>query len=214
MDRVHTKRTDCQIVVFAKAPVPGKVKTRLLSVMDPEVVTNLYKNLIWHALYTAVRANVGLVELWCTPSVDHPFFVDCAKSFHITLHTQAEGDLGRRMADAFERTLNKADMAILMGTDCPSLIPEDLREAVMLLLQGDDAVIGPVEDGGYVLIGLRQYNPFLFEGIDWGTSAVLEETRNRLRHLGWTWHELPIRWDVDRPEDVERLKREGLGFRF
>ena len=73
------------------------------------------------------------------------------------------------------------------------------------------AVITPAEDGGYVLIGLCQYESTLFEEISWGTESVLKETRGRLRQLGWNWHELPQRWDVDRPEDVERLKREGFG---
>jgi glycosyltransferase A (GT-A) superfamily protein (DUF2064 family) len=73
-----------------------------------------------------------------------------------------------------------------------------------------DAVIGPAEDGGYVLIGLRRYAPELFKGVSWGTDLVLKETRERLRVLGWQWHELKERWDVDRPEDMKRLKSEGL----
>lgn len=67
----------------------------------------------------------------------------------------------------------------------------------------------PTEDGGYCLLGLRRYAPILFNDIPWGTELVLEQTRARLRELGWSWHELPERWDVDRPEDVERLKSEG-----
>lgn len=76
-------------------------------------------------------------------------------------------------------------------------------------MQGYQAVLSPAEDGGYVLIGLTQFHPMLFEGISWGTASVLPETRDRLRKLKWRWKELPERWDIDRPEDVERLKREG-----
>lgn len=202
--------TNCRIIVFAKAPIPGEVKTRLLSSMDGQDAASLYEKLVWHSLNMAVRSNVGPVDLWCAPSVDHPFFIHCAGNFRVELHSQTEGDLGRRMADAFKKTLMKADMAILMGTDCPSLSPEDLKEAVTFLHQGNHAVIGPAEDGGYVVIGLRQYDPSLFEGISWGTGAVLEETRRRLGRLRWNWHELPEKWDVDRPEDVERLRRDGL----
>ena len=70
-------------------------------------------------------------------------------------------------------------------------------------------MIIPSEDGGYVLIGLRRYADDLFTEVPWGTERVMEETRLRLRNLGWRWHELPERWDVDRPEDVERLRLEG-----
>lgn len=125
------------------------------------------------------------------------------------LHNQPNGDLGRRMAFAFSKTLKRASSAILIGTDCPSLTQADLKEAAEILAQGFDAVIGPAEDGGYVLLGLRHYVPDLFSGISWGTNRVMEKTRLRLRRLKWRWHELPERWDVDRPEDLERLRMEG-----
>jgi glycosyltransferase A (GT-A) superfamily protein (DUF2064 family) len=115
------------------------------------------------------------------------------------------------MADAFQETLKVATAALLIGTDCPSLTGEDLRETALVLGHKADAVMGPTEDGGYVLIGLRTLAPSLFEGIPWGTEEVLPETRQRLRNLGWVWHELPVRWDVDRPEDVKRMIAEGYG---
>jgi len=202
--------THCPIIVFARAPVPGKVKTRLLPSMDALSVTTLHEKLVWHALNTAVMSKVGPVQLWCTPSVDHPFFIQCANKFQVELHQQTEGDLGTRMGHAFVETLKNVQMALLIGTDCPSLTCEDLREAKKILEQGIPAVLSPAEDGGYVLIGLCQYEPALFEGISWGTESVLNETRERLRQLGWDWQELPTRWDVDRPEDVDRLRKEGL----
>jgi len=201
--------TNCRVIVFAKAPIPGEVKTRLLSSMDVLAVTALHEKLVFHSLNTAVMSKVGSVELWCTPSVDHPFFIQCANKSQIELHQQTEGDLGRRMGHAFNETFKKAPMVLLTGSDCPSLTPDDLKEGKKILEQGVPAIITPAEDGGYVLIGLRQYEPSLFEGISWGTGSVMEETRERLRRLRWNWHELPQRWDVDRPEDVERLKVEG-----
>jgi len=113
------------------------------------------------------------------------------------------------MAQALSKTLKITSKVLLVGTDCPSLTADDLREAADVLQRGIDAVIGPAEDGGYVLIGLRQYNPDLFTCISWGTGFVLDQTRDRLRRLGWKWHELSKHWDVDRPQDVERMKREG-----
>lgn len=201
--------TNCRIIVFAKAPIPGEVKTRLLPSMDSRTVAGLHEKLVLRSLHTAVESKAGPVELWCSPSKEHPFFHRCAEMFLLELHQQAEGDLGRRMALAFEETLKKARAVLLMGTDCPSLTRDDLSEAKQTLMEGDPAVVSPAEDGGYVLIGLRQYEPSLFEGISWGTGSVLEETRERLGRLGWKWKELPARWDVDRPEDVERLRREG-----
>jgi len=211
MTRMTSNVTNYRIIVFAKAPIAGEVKTRLLSSMDAQTVTALYKQLVLHSLNTAVGSQVGSVELWGAPSIEHPFFLRCAEKFSVELHQQTEGDLGKRMAHAFGETLKKTPMALLMGSDCPSLTHDDLKEAKKILGQGSQAVISPTEDGGYVMIGLRQFEPTLFEGIPWGTSSVLEETRHRLRQMGWKWQELPQRWDVDRPEDVERLRREGYG---
>jgi rSAM/selenodomain-associated transferase 1 len=119
------------------------------------------------------------------------------------------GDLGKRMGDALRKTLEKASYGILIGTDCASFTEKDIKEAARAMKRGAKAVIGPAEDGGYFLIGMRRYAPELFEGIPWGTGSVMEETRKRLQQLGWRWHELRMFWDVDRPEDVERLVREG-----
>ena len=200
---------DCRLLVFAKAPVPGQVKTRLVPSMGPSAATALYEQLVLNILSIAIDAHVGPVDLWCAPSSNHPFFLQCVQKFQIILLNQIESDLGSRMAHAFQQTLRTASYALLMGTDCPSLTRDDLREGAERLRRGIDAVIGPAEDGGYVLIGLRRCAPELFTGISWGTGSVLHQTRLRLRDLGWKWNELSERWDVDRPEDVERLKREG-----
>jgi rSAM/selenodomain-associated transferase 1 len=178
--------------------------------LDGDGAARLHEQLVLHSIKKAMDAEVGPVELWCTPSVEHPFFIQCAERFKVELHRQTKGDLGRRMAHALHETLKKVPMALLIGTDCPSLTSDDLKEAKKALKQGTSVVISPAEDGGYVFIGLRRYESTLFEGISWGTRSVLEETRERLRRLRWRWRELPERWDVDRPEDVERLKHSGL----
>jgi hypothetical protein len=114
------------------------------------------------------------------------------------------------MGVAFKKTLEKTSCAILVGTDCASFTEKDLKEAARALKRGAKAVLGPVEDGGYFLIGMQDYSSELFTGIPWGTESVMEGTRKRLQQLRWRWHELRTFWDVDRPEDVERLVREGL----
>jgi hypothetical protein len=113
------------------------------------------------------------------------------------------------MAFAFRKALQKVSSTLLIGTDSPSLNPDDIKEAANTLAQSVDAVITPAVDGGYLLIGLRHLIPDLFSKIPWGTNSVMEETRLRLRRLKWRWRELPQRWDVDRPEDLERLRMEG-----
>ena len=197
---------NCHIIVFAKAPVSGRVKTRLIPFLGPSAAAALYRKLVLHTLSIAVKAEVGPVDLWCSPSARDFFFTHCAGKFQVSLFNQPEGDLGGRMAHAFQETLKEASQALLIGTDCPALSPDELREAAKILKGGADGVIIPTEDGGYVLIGLRRYSPELFESISWGTESVLRETRERFRRLGWSWHELPVQWDVDRPEDLERLK--------
>ncbi|MBM4308432.1 MAG: glycosyltransferase [Deltaproteobacteria bacterium] len=199
------ERIDCRLMVFAKAPIPGRVKTRLIPVMGEEPASELYEKMVSHCLAEGIKAGVGPVDLWCAPSSDHPFFIHCEEKFQVKLHDQPEGDLGQRMGYAFSETLKISTYALLMGGDCPSLTPADIRAAKAELEKDHDAVIIPAEDGGYVLLGLRRYAEELFSGISWGTESVFKQTRMRLRGLGWQWHELPERWDVDRPEDLRRI---------
>ncbi len=203
------RSNEAHLIVFAKAPFPGQVKTRLIPSLGAQGAAVLYERLILHCVATACESGVGSVSLWCTPSTEHRLFRFCAERFKIGLRTQAEGDLGRRMADALSFSLKAVTHALLIGTDCPSITSYDLREAATALREDREAVIGPTEDGGYGLIGLKRVVIDLFEGISWGGENVLEETRNRLLALRWRWHELPVRWDVDRPEDLEHLKKEN-----
>ena len=201
---------EARLVVFAKAPQAGRVKTRLVPVLGAQGAARLHKRLVVRALRTARDAARGAVELCCSPARSHPFFMDCARRFGVTLRAQGRGDLGARMRRAFERGLRGSACVVLIGADCPALRPADLRAAVRALESGADAVLAPAEDGGYALIGLRRFSPRLFSGVEWGGERVLAQTRARLRTLGWRWKELRTVWDVDRPEDVLRLKRARL----
>jgi uncharacterized protein len=200
-----------RILLFAKSPVPGKVKTRLAPSLGDQGAADLHKSLVLYCLQMATESSAAPVELWCSPSAEDPFFKGCARQFPVRLRSQGEGDIGKRMGDAFEDALRHSPYALLMGTDCPSVTKDDLRAGAYALLQGADAVVSPAEDGGYVLIGLRSYAPELFTGIPWGTASVMGETRDRLQALRWQWRELPTRWDVDRTEDLKRLIVEGYG---
>ncbi len=194
----------CRVIIFAKAPTPGLVKTRLIPALGEAGAAELQRQLIERTLHTAAAARLGPIELWCAPGTEHPFFTACAKRHGIHLLAQGEGDLGARMA----RALAAGSPALLVGCDCPALTAAYLRAAAAALAGGDEAVFGPAEDGGYVLVGLaRAPAAQLFEQLAWGTAAVMQETRERLTRARWRWRELPLLWDVDRPEDLPRLRQ-------
>ena len=191
-------------MLFAKAPVAGAVKTRLIPVLGAERAARLHERLMLRALETLIKADVGPVEICCAPDTSHAFFADCRRRFGVALMRQCEGDLGERMRDAFDVALLTAPCALIVGADCPSITVDDVRDAATQLAR-HDAVLIPADDGGYVLIGARGTHPNMFDGIDWGEATVLAAQRDQFCALGWCWHEGAIRWDVDRPEDLARL---------
>jgi len=201
---------DACIAVFARDPVPGAVKTRLIPLLSAEGAASLHTRLVEHALVTATRAAAGKVELHCCPATHTPFFSACARRYGVRLVAQSDGNLGQRMFSAFESGLAQSPAVILIGTDCPALTPGHLVRARQALQDGQDAVLVPAEDGGYPLLALARVDPTLFQDMAWGTDRVLAQTRTRLQRLGWRWLELDTLWDVDRPADVHRLWASGL----
>lgn len=193
-----------RILVFAKAPVAGAVKTRLISALGEEGAAALSARLIVRTLDMARGCNAAPVELHVSPDVRHPFFRALPDAPPLSL--QRGDDLGERMHAALATALADADFAVLIGTDCPAMDCNYLQQACAALAEGHDAVLGAAEDGGYVLIGVRRPVPALFDGVEWGSGRVLEQTRQRLVGLGWDWLELPTLWDLDRPEDLARLR--------
>lgn len=205
MTASSTDRTIVQ--VFAKAPVPGKVKTRLIPLLGPEGATELHCRLMRHTLATAALARIGPIEIWTTEPGEGAFLETCRRVLGLPIRLQPEGDLGVRMHTAASDGLRRGAAVIVLGCDCPTMHFDDLRHARDALASGEDAVLGPAEDGGYWLIGLARSHVTLFEAIPWSTPAVLDATRSRLATLGWRWRELDTRWDVDRAEDLLRLAR-------
>jgi hypothetical protein len=183
--------TRTKVIVFARAARAGRVKTRLIPLLGEQGAARLHARLLRRALTTALEADLGPVELW-------------------TMRRQRGADLGARMYHAFARSLRRAERVVLIGADCPVLRGRDLRKAARWLAGGADAVFAPAEDGGYALVALRRVSPRLFRGVEWGGAQVMAQTRARLAALGWRWRELPLVWDVDRPEDYRRLERAGL----
>jgi hypothetical protein len=195
--------------IFARAPQPGLAKTRLIASLGEQGAATLHMRLVERTVATVRTAQVGHVELWCSPSPEHDFFVSLARGTGCVLRRQRDADLGTRMSEAFRAMLGDMQVAIIVGSDCPMLAAEDLRRAQRSLAEGWDVVLGPAEDGGYYLIGLRRPEPGLFEGIEWGSERVLEQTRARLHALRLRWQETALRWDIDRPADLDRVRADS-----
>lgn len=192
------------VIVFAKAPIPGEVKTRLIPALGVEGAAMLHMALVERAVTTAKRAAEN-VELCCAPDATHAFFLDAAEEFGATLTAQGAGDLGERMLRAITRGLAGHEAVAIVGADCPSVTPADMRAAAAALTTHDVALI-PAEDGGYVLIAAKTTHPQMFDQITWGGEHVLVQQREALARVGLTYALLDTRWDVDRPEDLARLK--------
>ncbi len=195
------------IAILAKAPIPGLAKTRLIPALGEAGAATLQARLTARAVVTAMAAGTGPVTLWAAPDERHPAFAQLAERFAVALARQDDGDLGARMLAALAAANGPA---LVIGTDCPALTAEHLGAAADVLRQGTDVVVIPVEDGGYALIGARAAQPALFRDMRWSTPGVMAETRRRLAARGLTWREPVKLWDVDVPEDLERLRASGL----
>ena len=198
---------ECAVAILTKAPIPGLAKTRLIPHLGAKGAAALQAWLLRRTLSTAHAANLGPVTLWCAPETDHPDFAECKALGPVRLCRQPDVDLGGRMHAAVAESSAAGALVIgtlVLGTDCPALTPEVLHEAAAALRE-HDAVVIPAEDGGYVLIGLRQPVHAVFQHVEWSTDRVMAQTRQQLHAAGLTWRELPPLWDIDRFEDVERL---------
>jgi rSAM/selenodomain-associated transferase 1 len=196
--------TACAVIVFAKAPRPGQAKTRLIPVLGEVGAALLAERLLHAALRQAVDAAIGPVELCVTPDRDHPAFAAASSRYAIALTDQGGGDLGQRMAHAFERVLATQPRALLIGTDAPALDAAYLRHAAATLDEAD-VVLAPAADGGYALIGLQRPAPTLFAGMRWSHDRVMADTRERVARSGLRHVELPVVHDIDEPADLIHL---------
>lgn len=197
-----------RIVIFAKAPLPGNVKTRLIPALGAEGAAALAQRLLAHTLHQALEAKLGDVELCMSPGPADPAWHGVALPDAVVQTAQGEGDLGERMARAVRRSMPDAESAprcvMLVGTDCPALTAPLLEQAAQQL-KNHDAVLLPAHDGGYVLLGLKSLCPELFENMAWSTSVVGAETLRRMATLNlrvWQGHTLH---DIDEPADLQQI---------
>lgn len=193
-----------RILVFAKAPVPGRVKTRLIPALGAAGAAQLARRMLEHTLGTARDAGIGPVELCASPAVSDSDWADYPLPHDLQTSEQGEGDLGERMARASQRALAMDARVMLIGTDCPGLSARHLREAAAAL-ETYDAALYLARDGGYPLLGLRAFHPSLFAAIPWSTSSVAELTLARMQALAWRVWLGETLADIDEPTDLIHL---------
>jgi len=159
----------------------------------------------------AQQSNLAPVDLYCAPDTSHTFFAYLANQYHVVLKTQKGSNLGKRMENALSGALKTSKYVVLIGTDCPQLNVDYLQQAFEKLTTAkNDIVIGPAEDGGYVLIGASRVTSQLFDNIEWSTKEVYSQTIEKINQLGWKYHHLDMMWDLDTEADFHRLPENYL----
>jgi len=192
------------IALFARAPIPGRVKTRLIGSLSAEEVADLYRAFVfdaWEMLSVLARET----RLFLYVDWEHQKWRALAGSSN---RLQKGADLGERMLRCFEEMQAAGHQPLLiLGSDSPALAPDTIAPWVELLGR-HSALLGPAEDGGYYAIGCRAPHPRMFEGVEWSGAQTLAQTEAALERCGMPPGYLPLHYDVDVPADLERLRRE------
>lgn len=196
--------TPTPLYLFAKSPVPGEVKTRLLTHLSAASCAALAEEMLFHSVENITSYWPGALVLCVTPSCDDPNFREISKRYNCDVILQIDADLGGRMMHVLEQGISVSGAAVVMGCDVPQISERILVSASAYLRAGEN-VIGPAEDGGFYLLGLQSSCPELFEGISWGGNKVLDEVLLRARLLGISLKKLPVLRDIDRWEDLKWL---------
>ncbi|MFT6435209.1 MAG: rSAM/selenodomain-associated transferase 1 [Candidatus Azotimanducaceae bacterium] len=204
------KFPDSRIVILCKAPIAGTVKTRLVPPLTDDEAMRFHTELAVRVISMTQASNLAPVRLWGSPDLNHPFFSEISDPKVTETRIQAGGDLGERMHFAITHALAEPDVksAILIGTDCVNL-DEAYLSSALEALNHSEACLGPAEDGGYGLIGLKQAEPQVFAGMEWGSDSVCAETARAMNICFDHWQLLSLLWDVDRPEDLERYNAQA-----
>lgn len=189
-----------QLIIFVKAPLPGQCKTRLIPFLSAEQASEFYKSLLTTCFdnITPLENTDIAIHIW--PETSHPFIQKLGRIYCASLHTQKGDNLGDRMHNALQLSLQTYKKSVLIGSDCPVLDQAYIDKAFNALDQ-HDMVLGPAEDGGYVLIGATKIETKLFARINWGTASVLKQSLKNSKLAFYKTHLLNTLWDIDTPED-------------
>jgi rSAM/selenodomain-associated transferase 1 len=190
-----------ELILFAKQPLPGRVKTRLSPPATARKAAKIAAMLIRHTAELAASYWPGDVRLYGSPDADHPLFRELAATLHLHLADQAEGDLGRKMRSALADGIRRRGAAAVMGCDVPHCPGSVLEQAFEWLARGRN-VIGPSTDGGFYFLGASREIPGLFDGVAWGGNMVAAATVGAAEAGGVEFESLPRLRDVDTWADV------------
>lgn len=206
----HSK-SSILLIQFAKWPVPGQVKTRIAKAVGDEKALAIHCELTRTVLSNLRAFSDADLQLWfgripASNSAEYAYgekLWEMCKGLDVAIHEQYGADLGERMYHALASGLQNYSKVIIVGSDCPTVDSAYLNLAIEAL-DHSDIVLGPSDDGGYVLIGCGRILPSVFDQTEWGTERVLETTRTRAEQAGLTVSCLPLTWDVDEVGDWER----------
>ncbi len=197
---------DHSLIIFTRYPTSGKVKTRLIPAVGAVGAALLHRQM---TIQVIDRSRTLQSDLPVTIAVhfDGDNYQQMSNWLGADLgyQSQAEGDVGERMARSFSTACQRSSSVVLIGTDCPEITTDILAHAFDLLQSGRDVILGGAVDGGYYLIGMRDYHPELFVDIDWSTDRVLQQTITIANRLNLSIGYLPTLTDIDRPEDLPIL---------
>ena len=199
---------DSRLLVFAKSPVLGKVKTRLISLLGEQGVLDFHVASIRLTLEQRAAMQLSPVVLYIKGQMP-AWLTELCQQLSIDVVQQQGADLGERMLHAATEQLSQARNVVLTGTDCLTLTMDRLTQLYQALEENDAAIIG-AEDGGYVALGLTQLSAALFTQFPFGNAQVYQKTVDAMRTLDWRYAELAKTWDVDRPEDIQRWIKSRL----
>lgn len=199
--------SDLQLVIFAKNPVSGKVKTRLAKGSNRRFATQAYLTLLRHTIQQL--AALDNVVLAVSPHRQHGTMRRLCRQHGISLSTQARGNLGQRMAKTIRQGLKQHAAVAIVGTDCPQITASSVLHIQQQLTQGSGLCVVPASDGGYVLIASQHYHPALFQGISWSTAKVMRQTRRQARRLGMDLPATQTMTDIDHISTWRQARRRG-----
>ena len=213
---MQTEQAESVLVMqFSKWPEKGRVKTRLAAGLGEQGALDAHICLTLAVLDQLHGSGYDLRFLWDRALADVPAaaapILSRLAALGVRQDVQQGGVLGERMEAALAAALGGYSRAIIVGSDCPSVDADYVRQAVTAL-DSKDVVLGPSDDGGYVLIGARTCVPGMLDNIRWGTEWALSETLERLDSSGLSCEQLAARWDVDEPGDWQRFLRQFPGY--
>ncbi|MFC1561751.1 TIGR04282 family arsenosugar biosynthesis glycosyltransferase [candidate division KSB1 bacterium] len=193
------------LVIFAKYPEPGKVKTRLSPELSPVTAAHLYRAMVEDITAEHIGSELYDTILYVDPDAARAFFRDLFGP-NVIIRTQKGNDLGSRMMNTFAETFKAGyENTVIIGSDCPGITFGTVRRAVRSL-KNNRVVIGPSEDGGYYLIGMSRLVPELFCDMEWSTENVFRQTVSRLDAMEITCSLLEKKYDIDSFHDLENLR--------